>query len=374
MIYTGDCLQILPTLQENSIDSCVTDPPYAINFMGVDFDKAIPGINFWQAILRVLKPGAYLLAMGGSRTTHRLTCAIEDAGFQIRDNLIWLYGSGFPKGLNIGKALDKKLGEDREVTGEIRSKGPETKSHEDDYRFKNIYDITKPESELAKQWDGWNTNLKPCYENVVTARKPLEGNYVENIMKWGVGGINIDACRVGDSGGGRYPGNLLHDGSDEVMEEFAKFGESKSNADKRFYSGGKNEIYNTPFNSCESYGYKDEGSVARFFYCAKASKAERNKGCEELPQIEINRKGSGPGPGAWIGESRANFHPTVKPIALMRWLIRLVTPKGGMVLDPFAGSGSTGIAAKLEGMNSILIELNPDYVNIIEKRMLANYE
>ena len=287
-IINDDCLHAMELLEDNSIDSIVTDPPYGLSFMGKDWDHGIPGVAFWKEALRIAKPGCHLLAFGGTRTFHRLAVAIEDAGWEIRDTVMWVYGSGFPKSHN-----------------------------------------------LKGEWQGYGTALKPAWEPVIVARKPIDGTVANNVLKWGTGGINIDACRVplnGDkpysypngSGGshgpvpirihydnpvygnpqGRFPANLIHDGSDEVVSGFPN-------------------------------------DTSRFFYCAKASKSERGEG---------------------------NNHPTVKPLALMRYLCRLVTPPDGVVLDPFCGSGSTLVGALQEGFRYIGIEKDPDYVNIAYAR------
>ena len=292
-IINDDCLHAMQGLEDNTIDSIVTDPPYGLSFMGKDWDHGIPGVVFWQEALRIAKPGCHLLAFGGTRTFHRLAVAIEDAGWEIRDTVMWVYGSGFPKSLNIGK-------------------------------------------QGVEGYEGYGTALKPAWEPVIVARKPIDGTVANNVLKWGTGGINIDGCRVivgegreqqqqqgrdgalgpvpicGPRNGGkvypvtlgRFPANLIHDGSDEVVSGFPN-------------------------------------DTSRFFYCAKASKSERGEG---------------------------NNHPTVKPLALMRYLCRLVTPPDGVVLDPFCGSGSTLVGALQEGFRYLGIEKDPDYVNIAYHR------
>ena len=340
-LHGGDCLEVLKTLPDSSIDACVTDPPYHLTsivkrfgganaaackegtdgsfarlsrgFMGKQWDGGDIAFRpeLWAEVLRVLKPGGHMVAFSGTRTYHRMACAIEDAGFEIRDMIQWVYGSGFPKSHNVGKGIDK------EATG------------------------------AAKQWDGWGTALKPANEPLCFARKPLsEKTVAANVLKWGTGAINIGGCRVEmgaeynsesiqrqqNSAGaikgafgaasligkeiptynkkGRWPANLIHDGSDEVLAGFPDTDKS--------------------------------GSAARFFYCAKASKAERGEG---------------------------NKHPTVKPLKLMQYLCRLITPPGGVVLDPFAGSGTTGLAAASEGFSAVLIEREAEYQEMIAKRM-----
>jgi len=310
----GDCLEVLRTLPDNSVDSVVTDPPYGLSFMGKKWDYDVPAVEVWAECLRVLKPGGHLLAFAGTRTQHRMAVRIEDAGFEIRDMIAWVYGSGFPKSLDVSKAIDKAGG-----------------------TLDGAYDITAPATEAAQQWQGWGTALKPAMEMITMARKPLVGTVAENVLAHGTGAINVDGCRVGcearpvmvrtetvvsatsmngqstgatSSGelttSGRWPANLIHDGSEEPCALL--------------------------------------GDAARFFYCAKASKRDR----------EDN-----------------NNHPTVKPTDLMRYLCRLVTPPGGVVLDPFMGSGSTGKAAMLEGFQFIGIDISDEYLEIARARINA---
>lgn len=372
-LLKGDNLELLPTLADNSIDAIVTDPPYELGFMGKSWDSS--GIAYkvalWAECLRVLKPGGHLIAFGGSRTYHRLACAVEDAGFEIRDQLMWVYGSGFPKSLDVSKAIDKATG----------AMAKETLCATDE----------------AKTWQGWGTALKPSHEPMVLARKPLgEKTVAENVLRWGTGALNIDGCRVGGEqlqinlysnrgpfgksqvGNdyssktvvGRWPANFIHDGSDEVLELFPETrsksgGKSGSNANPMSWAENNNER--------ERFGFDDAGSAARFFYCAKASKAERNAGLDHLKAIrhDDGRQDGLPGgdnPRNRTNTPSKNFHPTVKPIALMRYLIRLVTPPNGTVLDPFAGSGTTLVAAIQEKVNSIGVELTEDYWPIIEGR------
>ena len=334
-LYNSDCIEKMKELIDKGIqvDSIVTDPPYelkhtvdinrhlSLEVMGKSWDST--GIAFqsevWGLALKLLKPGGHLLSFGGSRTYHRMAVAIEDAGFEIRDQIMWLYGSGFPKSLNVGKAIDRKQGNDREVIGQnqqptskdkTRNKSPyqaEESRLMYGYTTLKIFNITKGNS----KWEGWGTALKPAHEPIVIARKLLsEKTVADNVLKHGTGGINIDGCRVGNDGGtGRFPANIIHDGSQGVLSGFP-----------------------------ETVG----GSAARFFYCAKASKKERG----------IDNK-----------------HPTVKPIELMKYLCRLVKPKGGTVLDMFMGTGTTGIAAKKEGFNFIGIEKETEYFKIAEVRI-----
>lgn len=334
-LLQGDCREQLRVLPDASVDSIVTDPPYELGFMGRKWDAS--GIAYdgqvWAECLRVLKPGGHLLAFGGTRTYHRMTCAIEDAGFEIRDCIMWVYGSGFPKSHDVSKAIDKAAGAEREVIG-IKKHSPVKGSASFRQAECDQYVYSAPATEAARQWQGWGSALKPAVEPIVVARKPLIGTIAENVLAHGTGAINVDGCRVGtdaewsypngrggkdcfgrDSLGknldkpiaasqGRFPANLIHDGSPEVVELFP-----------------------------------DE--AARFFYCAKTSPSER-------------------------GDNR---HPTVKPISLMRYLCRLVTPPKGIVLDPFAGSGTTLVAARAEGFSAIGCELMPEHIEIIKRRL-----
>ena len=609
MIYTGDALKILPTLEAESVDSIVTDPPYGLSFMGKEWDHGIPGSHFWSEALRVAKPGAFLLAFGGTRTFHRLAVAIEDAGWEIRDTVMWVYGSGFPKSLDVSKAIDKAAGVPREKIGES-DRGSGAQPHKLNAHGKGdtgigymdgsgkVFDITAPASDAARQWEGWGTALKPAVEYIVcaqkpltlhglciilvqniggaicqlpsfvkpvenrstsnqnecggesssalwsavvkcntpgdlfdlmdtlpsgseipsslstglswlrslavlsqamstfttetessltmdlktlnslpsmntqggiireltrehgtessvslvesifnvvnakldsiltpsapglvtspdgssalrpnwrpiiVARKPLVGTVAENVLKYGTGGMNIDGCRVetgdnlngggysngeskgmwtpGEDGGGlkrlpgqfiqpqgRWPANLIHDGSDEVV---GLFPQSSITGNRVIKNRVQQDSVSTPFTrSQDAPEYTDSGSAARFFYCAKASKQDRDEGCEGLPFIEgrplgISQwEGQTNGSGQTMGPSKPcrNNHPTVKPLALMRYLCRLVTPPGGLILDPFMGSGSTGKAATLEGFQFIGIELEKEYAEIAAKRIEA---
>ena len=367
-LYNGNSKQILPTLPENSIDSIVTDPPYELGFMGKSWDSTgvANDVELWKEVLRVLKPGGYLLSFGGSRTYHRMAVAIEDAGFEIRDQIMWVYGSGFPKSLNIDKAIDKAAGVEREILGVSRMqpdiRGNNYAQGKREYGGDTVPQyITEPTTDLAKQWQGWGTALKPAHEPIVMARKPFTGTVANNVLAYGVGGINIDGARVeaGDekftpensrqtftneiygkglglgnpqNPAGRWPANFIHDGSDEVVELLSDF--------------------------------------ARFFYCAKAGKRDRNEGCENLEDKEWKTD------GAAIPEREnrpflpsKNNHPTVKPTDLMQYLCRLITPPNGTILDPFLGSGSTGKAAMYEGFKFIGIELTDEYLPIAKARI-----
>lgn len=421
-VIQGNCLDVMKTLEDNSVDAIVTDPPYGLSFMGKKWDYDVPSVEIWQEALRVLKPGGYLLAFAGTRTQHRMAVRIEDAGFEIRDMIAWIYGSGFPKSLNIGKVMDKFI-----KTGNASWNGTGDSSngalgysklqHQQGYRPADYSNKHQDKSEItedkAKQWEGWGTALKPALEPITVARKPLNGTVANNVLKWGVGGINIDGCRVptngetpkgsgnpssgvdikaiqpGRSGGnggnetsplGRFPANLIHDGSDEVVGLFPN---TKTGSIKPYkYNGGTNNLSaSVPMFSSKqitSSHTGDFGSAARFFYCAKASKSERNRGCEELDdKISGGMAGTQDqtlltGSGNIRNNIAKNNHPTVKPIALMEYLVKLVSPENSTVLDPFAGSGSTLIACKNLGREYIGIEMNPEYIEIINARL--NYE
>ena len=446
----GDCLEQMKTLPDNSVDAIVSDPPYGISFMAKKWDYDVPSVDVWTEAMRVLKPGGHALIACGTRTQHRMVVNIEDAGFEIRDVVSWIYGSGFPKSLNISKAVDKmdaaevQMARRYKFTEWVRSHGVKsadidastgtnmgghyttaasqpaimTREHleacrhlfadvpqwvEDECDKRSVEsenfkrrevlgtetrynepsgivsagrdertlierEITAPATEAAKQWDGWGTALKPACEFFTLARKPLsEKTVAANVLKWGTGGINIDGCRVetedklsfgsrelGDgvkygkckpttegeqNPQGRFPANLIHDGSQEVLDLFP---ETKSGGGNR-NGAQKGDVFNgvgdtgvdRPFPS-------SQGSAARFFYCPKASKKDRDEG---------------------------NTHPTVKPTTLMQYLCQLITPAGGTVLDPYMGSGSTGKAALREGFDFIGCELDPDYFKIAETRI-----
>lgn len=369
-LHAGDCLEVLATLAENSIDAIVTDPPYELGFMGKSWDAS--GIAFcsdtWRLVWRVLKPGGHMVAFGAPKNYHRLACAIEDAGFEIRDSLMWVFSQGFPKSLDVSKAIDKAAGAEREIIGVAGKSGSSRACMAGDFAG-GEYMETSPATDAAREWAGWGTALKPAYEPIVLARKPLsEGTVAANVLRWGTGAINIDATRVGTDGGtakgskptgagngiygsglhgaceikqldaGRWPANLCHDGSQGVLDLFPQTapssGRARNNSDYKSVSKGAEKAHVT-------FGHDDNGgSAARFFYCAKASKQDR----------------------------AGSKHPTVKPINLMRWLVRMVTPLGGTVLDPFAGSGTTGLAAKLEGYDVQLIEREPEYQADIRSR------
>ena len=446
-VYLGSNLDILPTLPDNSVDSIVTDPPYELGFMGKKWDSSgiAYSVELWQECLRVLKPGGHLLAFGGSRTWHRLAVAIEDAGFEMRDSIAWLYGSGFPKSLNISKAIDKAAGAEREVIGlkqeylekrgaEIRresnggisnltrsnrERGGEFYASDAAAGYNNTAagaEITAPATDEAKKWAGWGTALKPAFEPVVVARKPLIGTVAANVLEWGVGGLNIDGSRIGTTDTwnrppqseneiygkfepvatesnpqGRWPANIILDEyTAGLLDEQSGLGVSKQAFRGEQYSGAHGglagEVKETKEGTNSVRGHNDSGGASRFFYVAKASKKDRNEGLDDLVGQSIGDKGNGLGRtcatcGAsvldgcdctdrtFVNPTRQNFHPTVKPTALMEYLIRLVTPAGGVVLDPFTGSGSTGKAALLNGYRFIGCELTEEYFPIIEGRL-----
>jgi site-specific DNA-methyltransferase (adenine-specific) len=375
-LHLGSNLEVLPKLADCSVDAIVTDPPYELGFMGKSWDASgiAYNVGLWRECLRVLKPGGHILAFSGSRTYHRMTCAIEDAGFEIRDQMLWVYGSGFPKSHNISKALDKNEGHWRGRAGQlISTNGSMTAGN---------YERTalgEPITEAAKQWNGWGTALKPAHEPICLARKPIEGTVADNVLKWGTGGINIDACKVGGNNG-RFPANLMHDGSQEVVGLFPANAGAAAPVKAGYDGTARNGIYHDYKQRGDDGAtyYADKGSAARFFYCPKASKADRDEGCGELPTQEkpahmrtANGTGEASMKSGWPATQRKNTHPTVKPTELMRYLCRLITPPGGTVLDPFTGSGSTGKAALMEGFSFVGIELSQDYLDIAKARIDA---
>lgn len=378
-IHHGDCIETMNAMPPESVDAIVTDPPYGLGFMGRKWDTLPPSLEWAEACYRVLKPGGHIAAFGGTRTWHRLAVAIEDAGFEMRDSLAWLYGSGFPKGQDIGKQIDKQAGARREVVGlnPIAHKQPGQKgtaAHGD--RGPNLY-VTAPATPEAEQWAGWNTALKPAFEPIVLARKPLaERTVARNVLAHGTGAINVDGCRIAgevpsvpqpdfkhvngavthldaharngqmsSAPSGRWPANVLLD------HHAAAWVDEQSGHRPGFSGGGAtpgevaNDVYGKGWKRREDPTlYRDSGGASRFFYTAKAPRSERPN----------------------VGGVQ---HPTVKPLAIMRWLIRLVTPPGGTVLDPFAGSGTTIEAALVEGFNPVGVEMEADYLPLIQRRI-----
>lgn len=387
-IVTGDCLTVMGQWPENCIDSIVTDPPYGLKFCGASWDHQVPGVPYWEAALRVAKPGATLLAFGGTRTYHRLVCAIEDAGWIVRECIMWIHSEGYPKGANISKKMDQMVGAERQVVGMAHNRADNVNAkvfNKDSCGWKQHYDITEAASEEAKAWDGWGTGLKPAVELICVAMKPLDGTFAENALKWGVSGLWIDGARVptdwkADRGAswlrsgkdakgreehdfvwpnksgsacgdrvsvlGRWPANVIHDGSEEVVDAFPKDLGSRGNRGPTKHGRNRRGNFLKGMNKRESSVYphldKDNGgSAARFFYCAK----EKND----------NRDG--------------NLHPTVKPLILMKYLCKLTrTPTGGIVLDPFCGSGTTCLAAIREGRDYIGIELEEQWATVARAR------
>lgn len=386
-LLLGDCLEELAKIADNSVFSIVTDPPYGLSFMGKKWDYDVPSVAIWKECLRVLKPGGHLLAFAGTRTQHRMAVNIEDAGFEIRDMIAWVYGSGFPKSMDISKAIDKAAGAERtEVIGTKlgrpgMAKDGSNQSFDDSV---NTYggggilptDILAPATpEAAQQWEGWGTALKPALEPITVARKPFKGTVAQNVLEHGTGGININGCRVAHSEEcrmmapsqanidnssdkcrqagrreavlelkpeGRWPANLIHDGSEEVTQLFPEAKGQQGAVTGKEPSNKTSSVFGTYSERSASVPRGDSGNAARFFYCAKTSKRERGEG---------------------------NNHPTVKPIALMSYLCRLVTPPSGVILDPFMGSGSTGIAAIKEGFDFIGIERELEYMAIAQRRI-----
>jgi DNA modification methylase len=400
-LYHGDCREILATLDDASVDACVTDPPYELGFMckrwdasGIAYDVAM-----WGDVLRVLKPGGHLLAFGGTRTYHRMTAAIEDAGFEIRDSIHWIYGSGFPKSLDVSKAIDKAAGAERKVVAVIPDRWA-GKGHVLQRATQSARDeahITAPQTEAAATWSGWGTALKPAHEPIVVARKPLNGTVADTVQAYGTGALNIDACRIptddgyerqwdrpmstniGATGGKYVTGNAQHtvdisanrpDGgrwpANLVLTHHPDCTDIECVADCPCAVLDVDEPDGPSRFFAQSRWATDESSIR---YVAKPSRTERNAGMHHLPK-EPKKQSS----GEWAANNftslpMANTHPTVKPLELIRWLVRLVTPPGGTVLEPFAGSGTTLEAAIAENCQAIGIELTADYLPIIVGRI-----
>lgn len=374
-VLCGDCVEILRSFPDNSIDSIVCDPPYGIGFMGKDWDHSVPTEEWARECFRVLKHGGHIVAFGATRAIHRMVCVLEDEGFEIRDMINWLYFSGFPKSMDISKQIDKMKGVEREVLGK-RTDGrykhsfQETNNHMGKLNPKKsnvdkIGLITKPATEEAQYWSGWGTALKPAQEPAILCRKPIEKglNVSENVLKWGTGAINIDACRFG------Y-GDPCWVGSQEPYKE----GDGR-NTGSSSVGWGKSKSMNTFMSSPHDLGRWP----ANIYQCAKPSRSERETGLEDLQSKKgheaVHRKEGTAGldnPRAGAGRTASevkNFHPTVKPTKLMAWLCRLLTPKGGIVLDTFLGSGTTGVSASMEGFKFIGTEMNPEYCDIALQRI-----
>ena len=335
VLHQGDCLEVLRTIPDNSIDSVVTDPPYGLSFMGKRWDYDVPAVEVWAECLRVLKPGGHLLAFAGTRTQHRMAVRIEDAGFEIRDMIAWVYGSGFPKSKNVALSIDKREG----LPNRGHRVAHASRHHPDGTFEPNGESLPAYEgkTDRSAKWQGWGTALKPALEPITVARKPLAGTVAENVLAHGTGALNIDGCRVGASKD--VPASVSRSG-----QWFGSGGESGAE------SGHDPNVGRWPANlihSGEDDAIAGLGEAARYFYCAKASKKDRGNG---------------------------NNHPTVKPTDLMRYLCRLVTPPGGTILDPFMGSGSTGKAAGLENFSFVGIEKEQSYLEIAEKRIKAIYD
>lgn len=390
-LYNGKMQEVLSELEENSIDSIITDPPYELNFMGKGWDNS--GVAFqketWEHCFRVLKPGGYLLAFGGTRTYHRIACAIEDAGFEIRDCIMWLYGSGFPKSMNIGLAVDKKNGVESKIIGKVKGAGSVGKNNVGNNTFvaKNQYDDGTYDLRKAQnEWSGWGTCLKPAYEPIIIARKPFKNSLVDNVIEYSVGGLNIDECRVGEetisihnAPTGTFAGGEYNRGSDTTSYRDS-VGRFPANVILTYDDTDKDEV-------CGGMPENDNVSIstARYFYCAKASKKDRDEGLELFDSLVITDGRTKSIDNAFNrGETlRKNIHPTVKPVELMQYLVRLVSPKGATILDCFMGSGSTGKAVMFENRERnanyhfIGVEMTDEYLPICNARIdyaLNKYE
>ena len=380
-IHLGNCLEVLKGILDNSVDSIVTDPPYGLSFMGKKWDYDVPDVEVWEECLRVLKPGGHLLAFAGTRTQHRMAVRIEDAGFEIRDMIAWVYGSGFPKSMDVSKAIDKAAGVEREVIGLKPSNRPNVigKLPGGSMGGGRITERveTAPATDAALQWQGWGTALKPALEPITVARKPFKGTVAANVLAHGTGALNIDGCRIGDEvrsydlKGGENLNKLARPGANDDDE--AKGCGAYGVGAKQISIGTKTVSGRWPANLI--HDGSDEptellGAAARFFYCAKASKKDRDEGLDGFEAKSRPTMGNGIGgqPDQQKANNR-NIHPTVKPTDLMVYLCRLVTPPGGVVLDPFMGSGSTGKAAMREGFRFIGIEMDADYLAIAEARI-----
>ncbi len=430
-LVCGNNLKIVSTWPSNYFDSIITDPPYELGFMGKSWDSSgiAYSVPLWKQLLRVSKPGAFLLCFGGTRTHHRVVCAIEDAGWEIRDCMMWLYGSGFPKSHNISKAIDKAKGTERKVIGQKNYTCPKADNTigERSYGISGgrlldgreagqriTQEITTPATYLAKQWDGYGTALKPAWEPIIVAMKPLDGTFAHNAETHQVAGLNIDAARIGTGPSpsverrkhaapkksigatgwvtparppeyneqrageqqGRWPANLILDEEAGAMLD-EQSGISKStNQTRKNKNNTGNGLTHGKMKPVDSHGFSDSGGASRFFYCAKASKKERNLGCEDLPEKQYSHDGRDkPIENAYQrNDSKAtNNHPTVKPLAIIKYLCTLLKMPNPnqVILDPFMGSGTTGMACKSLGINFIGIDLSLDYCHIARKRIDA---
>ena len=409
-LYNGSMLEMLEVVKPNSVDAIVCDPPYELNFMGKGWDNS--GIAFnpnaWCKCFEALKEGGYLLAFGGSRTYHRICCAIEDAGFEIRDCIMWLYGSGFPKSMNLGLAIDKKNGVESEVIGinksvqDLKEVGKIT-GHKMTFGQEGTQNCARKDVPILKarnQWDGWGTCLKPAYEPIIVARKPFKGSLVDNVIANGVGGLNIDECRVEYEDTPNPATNPLYRQNNKDKYKQVQGGELSNGAVS--WTSGKNGVSNLgrfPANVILTYDETDKEEVcygmvdidndcSRYFYCAKASKKDRDEGLDAFEEVDttklLNRKENSAGilwqqggTNAFSGAGgiKKNIHPTVKPIELMQYLVRLVAPKGATIMDCFMGSGSTGKAVMFENRERdanyhfIGIELTDEYLPICQSRI-----
>lgn len=350
----GDCVEVMKTLGDASVDAVVTDPPYEIGFMAKGWDGTgiAYSVEMWREVLRVLKPGGHVLAFGGTRTYHRMACAIEDAGFEIRDSIHWIYGSGFPKSLDVSKAIDKAAGAERSIIAEWENRASFDENGEGGGGFqRGTIQITAPATDAAKQWNGWGTALKPAHEPVVVARKPLVGTVAANVQAHGTGAMNIDACRVGTAGGTRRDGRA-DEPNDAGWAGMRGHGVEELDAGRwppNILLSHTPDCGEACAENCSVTEMdRQSGGASRFFpvfrYQAKASRSERGTD---------------------------NKHPTVKPVAMMRWLVRLVTPPGGVVLEPFMGSGTTGVACVQENLSFVGIEREPQYFEICKARIAA---
>ena len=414
-LVCGNNLKITSTWPSNYFDSVLTDPPYELGFMGKSWDSSgiAYSVPLWKQLLRVSKPGAFLLCFGGTRTYHRVVCAIEDAGWEIRDCMMWLYGSGFPKSHNISKAIDKSKGKHKPELVATKKGNRKLDKGEQSMTFSTdthagYTDISKPVTDLAQLWDGYGTALKPAWEPIIVAMKPLDGTFAHNAEAHGVAGLNIDGSRISLKGEkqpsgsakriyknnqfttekiygdntttppqGRWPANLILDEEagamlDEQTGNRPAGGKVKGHEPSRT---GQSGIYGD-WGRVENTPFKDKGGASRFFYCAKAAKKERNLGCEELEEKQYSHDGRDkPIENAYQrNDSKAtNNHPTVKPLTLIKYLCTLLKMPSAsqVILDPFMGSGTTGMACKSLGINFIGIDQNLDYCHIARKRIDA---